>query len=96
MDVYCFCSHRGVPGDPRTQDPQPLLLLQDLALDECKLEDFEVGPVLGTGSFGRVSLARHKGTRVVCAVKALSKAHIVKNQQVRKGVASNSRLKGAK
>lgn len=55
--------------------------LQALRLDACRLEDFEVGHVLGTGSFGRVSLARHRGTGMVCAIKALSKAHIVKNQQ---------------
>ena len=42
-----------------------------------------MGQVLGTGSFGRVSLARHRATGRVCAIKALSKAHIVKNQQVR-------------
>ena len=40
--------------------------------------------MLGTGSFGRVSLARHRATGMVCAIKALSKAHIVKNQQVRR------------
>lgn len=42
----------------------------------------QVGRVLGTGSFGRVSLARHRASGLVCAIKALSKAHIVKNQQV--------------
>ncbi|KAL4424995.1 hypothetical protein ABPG77_002880 [Micractinium sp. CCAP 211/92] len=56
--------------------------LQALRLDACRLEDFELGRVLGTGSFGRVSLARHHGTGMVCAIKALSKAHIVKNQQI--------------
>lgn len=45
----------------------------------------QVGRVLGTGSFGRVSLARHRATGLVCAIKALSKAHIVKNQQVAAG-----------
>lgn len=57
--------------------------LQALQLEACRLDDFEVGRVLGTGSFGRVSLARHRGTGMVCAIKALSKAHIVKNQQAR-------------
>lgn len=60
-----------------------MLPVQDLVLESCRLEDFEMGRVLGTGSFGRVSLARHRATGVVCAIKALSKAHIVKNQQVR-------------
>ena len=49
------------------------------------LDDFKLGPILGTGSFGRVSLAKHKVTSAVCAIKALSKAHVVKNQQVRGG-----------
>lgn len=68
---------------PCSQGHQPPLVpsLQALRLDACRLEDFEVGRVLGTGSFGRVSLARHRGTGMVCAIKALSKAHIVKNQQ---------------
>lgn len=56
--------------------------LQDLSLQCWRLEDFDVGRVLGTGSFGRVSLAQHGATGAVCAIKALSKAHIVKNQQV--------------
>jgi len=46
------------------------------------MADFTLGPILGTGSFGRVSLAKHNITGVMCAVKALSKAHVVKNQQV--------------
>ena len=44
-------------------------------------DDFSMGRVLGTGSFGRVSLATHKEKGFVCAIKALSKAHIIKNQQ---------------
>eukprot|EP00891_Asterochloris_glomerata_P004137 jgi/Astpho2/4137/fgenesh1_pm.00063_%23_46_t len=38
--------------------------------------------VLGTGSFGRVTLAKHRESETVCAVKALSKAHMLKNQQI--------------
>lgn len=53
-----------------------------LSLGSCSLEDFDVGRVLGTGSFGRVSLGRHRQTGATCAVKAIPKAHIVKNQQV--------------
>ncbi len=52
-------------------------------LDACRLADFAVGRVIGTGSFGRVSLARHRATGTLCAVKALSKAHLLKHQQAR-------------
>ena len=48
----------------------------------CRLADFEVGAVLGTGSFGRVSLARHRASGQALAIKALSKAHIVRHQQI--------------
>lgn len=51
--------------------------------DGCSIRDFEQGPILGTGSFGRVLLVHTKAEREVCAIKALSKAHLVKNQQVR-------------
>jgi serine/threonine protein kinase len=84
----------GAARQPRASS-EPLLRAQDkedgdqlagaiggLHLDLYRLEDFVVSRVLGTGSFGRVSLARHKPTGAVCAIKALSKAHITKNQQV--------------
>lgn len=49
---------------------------------ELCMADFQVGPILGTGSFGRVSLAKCLPNGMTCAIKALSKAHVVKNQQV--------------
>lgn len=55
---------------------------QGLRLEAASLADFEVGKVLGTGSFGRVCLARHHATGSWCAIKTLLKAHIIKNQQV--------------
>ena len=67
---------------------QPVLVMQGSNPDEgkalppCLLKDFKVERVLGTGSFGRVSLARHVATGRVCAIKALSKATVLKNQQV--------------
>ena len=51
-------------------------------LDPCGLADFVLGPVIGTGSFGRVSLGRHRASGTVCAIKALSKAHLLKQGQV--------------
>lgn len=48
----------------------------------CKIQDFRLGRILGTGSFGRVSLSYHIATNQVCAIKSLSKASIVKTKQV--------------
>ena len=56
--------------------------MQKLRIRSCSADDFEIGRVLGTGSFGRVCLARHKATNTVIAIKSLLKARIIKNQQV--------------
>jgi serine/threonine protein kinase len=50
-------------------------------LEGCKFSDFKLGPILGTGSFGRVHLAHYIPTNQVCASKSLSKAMIVKSKQ---------------
>ena len=60
---------RGALGDSKSQ------------YDKCSISDFTQGPILGTGSFGRVLLATHRHTGRICAIKALSKAHLVRNQQ---------------
>ena len=78
----CLGAAALAPSKQAPLRPAPCALLQSLKLQSCKLEDFEVERLLGTGSFGRVSLARHRQTGAVCAIKALSKAHIVKNQQI--------------
>ena len=68
--------------------PCPVTLMQTPgsgrsdSLPPCLLKDFKVDRVLGTGSFGRVSLATHVATGRICAIKALSKANVIKNQQV--------------
>lgn len=36
----------------------------------------------GTGSFGKVQLARHRASGQVCAIKSLSKAHLLRSGQV--------------
>lgn len=51
----------------------------------CSEADFELGRVIGTGSFGRVRLAVHKASGAVCAVKTISKSACVKRGQVRQG-----------
>ncbi len=44
---------------------------------QLKLSDYEQTVTLGTGSFGRVKLAKHKSGRF-CAAKILKKAEIIK------------------
>lgn len=85
MSTFC-CRHHASCSVP-LHSPAPTIPPPDqaLKLGTCRLEDYEVGRVLGTGSFGRVSLARHKASGAVCAIKALSKAHVVKNQQAGTG-----------
>ena len=51
-------------------------------LKPCDMVAFDVGRVLGTGSFGRVSFARHKETGTLVAIKVLSKAEIIRTRQV--------------
>ncbi|XP_031756480.1 serine/threonine-protein kinase N1-like [Xenopus tropicalis] len=42
------------------------------------LGNFNLGPVLGEGAFGKVFLAEHKNTKELCAIKALKKEEILK------------------
>ncbi|MEW5318671.1 MAG: hypothetical protein WDW38_009876 [Sanguina aurantia] len=53
-----------------------------LDLSHCKLSDFDVVRIVGAGSFGRVSLATHRRSGVLVAIKCLSKAAIIKDNQV--------------
>lgn len=48
----------------------------------ARLEDFERKKTLGTGSFGRVMLVRHKATGCYYAMKILDKQKVVKLKQV--------------
>jgi cGMP-dependent protein kinase len=65
---------------------------------ETKLSDFELKAVLGIGAFGKVYLAKHSGSRTVCAIKALSKIqlldarlhkHVVQERDVMRDVADS-------
>ncbi|KAK0240470.1 putative cyclic AMP-dependent protein kinase catalytic subunit [Armillaria nabsnona] len=75
---------------PSIDNPQrPLRLLEDeqvhLQKNGLKLTDFEVRGVLGTGTFGRVLLVRHRGstgTQSHFAMKVLRKTEIVRLRQV--------------
>lgn len=50
--------------------------------DPVTLSDFDRIKTLGTGSFGRVMLAQHKGKKMYYALKILEKAKVVKLKQV--------------
>ena len=47
-----------------------------------KLSDYQIDRTLGTGSFGRVKLAKNKSTGKYVALKILKKAEIIKLKQV--------------
>ena len=42
------------------------------------IRNFELGPIIGTGSFGIVPIAKHRDSGLVVAIKILSKAHVAK------------------
>ena len=46
-----------------------------------KLSDYEMGETLGTGSFGRVKIAKDKKTREYVAMKIMKKMEILKSKQ---------------
>eukprot|EP00210_Caulerpa_lentillifera_P008503 g8111.t1 len=64
------------------QEQSVSLKSKKLLLDPCEESDFEMGRVLGVGSFGSVSIARHKETGVICAIKQLSKLRVLKQGQL--------------
>ncbi|XP_062508933.1 cAMP-dependent protein kinase catalytic subunit beta-like [Corticium candelabrum] len=50
--------------------------------DTAALDDFDCKKTLGTGSFGRVMLSRHKATKQYYAMKILDKLKVAKLKQV--------------
>ena len=46
------------------------------------IDDYELGPTLGTGSFGRVRIATHKATSQHFAIKMLKKTEVLRFKQV--------------
>ena len=48
------------------------------------LEDYELGTTLGTGSFGRVRIAKDKKDEKYVAVKIMKKAEIIKMKTTRR------------
>jgi serine/threonine protein kinase len=51
-------------------------------LKGSKTDDYEIKEILGTGSFGKVRLVRHKATGFVYAMKQLSKSVILRTKQL--------------
>lgn len=50
--------------------------------EKIKLSDFEIMETLGTGSFGRVRLGKHKRSKKIYAIKMLKKSEIIRLKQV--------------
>lgn len=59
---------------------------------KIKLSEFEQGTTLGTGSFGRVKLAKNKKTGDYLALKILKKYDIIKLKQVDHVISENNIL----
>ncbi|ORC92703.1 protein kinase A catalytic subunit [Trypanosoma theileri] len=57
-----------------------------------KLQDLEMGETIGTGTFGRVRLCKHKGTGRYLALKILKKQEILRMKQVDHILAESSIL----
>lgn len=56
------------------------------------MADYELSTTLGTGSFGRVMLAKNKKTGEFYAMKRLKKADIIKLRQVDHVISENTIL----
>ena len=58
-------------------------IIEDFKLYEnLTIKDFEIKVTLGTGSFGRVVLAKHNKTGIHVAIKILKKEKVVKTKQI--------------
>ncbi|CAD5209468.1 unnamed protein product [Bursaphelenchus okinawaensis] len=63
-------------------DNEPLSPLPQRKNNTAQLDDFDRIKTLGTGSFGRVMLVKHKATDAYYAMKILDKQKVVKLKQV--------------
>ncbi|PIA19207.1 kinase-like protein [Coemansia reversa NRRL 1564] len=81
-------SHYPLHGQPHHHQQQPVTDVSQKQLERSyrdthvQLNEFEIFRTVGTGSFGRVRLVRHKMTGVYYAMKVLKKAHVVRAKQV--------------
>ncbi|KAJ1487383.1 hypothetical protein T484DRAFT_1786722, partial [Baffinella frigidus] len=51
-------------------------------IENCKASDLELHETLGTGTFGRVRMVRHKGSDKYFALKVLKKQEVVRLKQL--------------
>ena len=70
-------------GSPRPQ--------KDWLQPCASTSDFDVGCVLGTGTYGLVNFAIHKRTKTAVAIKSISKTKTLAGHQVRARPASQRR-----
>eukprot|EP00298_Acanthocystis_sp_HF-20_P010668 c18982_g1_i1.p1 GENE.c18982_g1_i1~~c18982_g1_i1.p1 ORF type:complete len:824 (+),score=270.58 c18982_g1_i1:1608-4079(+) len=81
-DVAVFkISDKGLPSINLVAASRPSYV-QRMQLKRPTLDDFDVGPVLGTGSFGRVHCVKYKSTGAFYALKILKKREIINLNQV--------------
>jgi serine/threonine protein kinase len=66
---------------PFTRVPKKKDDTEGIDFTACSLTDFEMLQVLGTGTFGKVSLCRHVETQKYFCIKTLSKARVLKLKQ---------------
>lgn len=83
-NLYKKSDTKSASGDGKAKPTLPEFKVeQKVMLDPCShIDDFELKAILGTGSFGRVRLARHKQTGRHVAIKMLSKSQILRTKQV--------------
>lgn len=56
-------------------------MVDSVSIKKLILNDYEQGATLGTGSFGRVKIAKNKKTAVFVALKCMKKMEIIKAKQ---------------
>lgn len=69
--------------------------VSDYPREVWSINDFEIGKPLGRGKFGRVYLAREKGTKYLVALKCLNKRQLMKSHmehQVRREIEIQTHL----
>lgn len=64
------------------KEVQEAKIVKQVSSDEWNLDNFEFKTTLGTGSFGRVRLAKHTPSGRICAVKIMKKSEIIRLKQV--------------